>query len=73
MRFLPLLYSIQIFKFKKSEKEGKTLSAKVHSPSKECISFHSSSLHWKTMRGGHRMAVIVYTDGSVMFLISKEK
>lgn len=72
-------YSTQIFKFKKREMEGSTLSAKVHSPSKECFSFHSEGLHWKSRKTTcemHQMAGTVCTDGiteSFRFIISKEK
>lgn len=79
MHFSFLLYFIQIFKFKKSEKENRTLGAEGHSDSKECICFHSDSLHWKTMKTTcetvYHMIGIVYTDGitgSFTFLISKE-
>lgn len=58
------MYFIQLFKFKRSEKEGGTVSAEGHSDLKECFCFHSDSLHWKTMKatcetGHHRTALFV--------------
>lgn len=62
IHFSLLLYFIQLFKFKKSEKEGWTLSAQGHSDLKECFCFHSDSLHWKTMKAtcetGHPMTAL---------------